>query len=137
MKLFGMALHKLTLSIGLLAASLMLAAPAQAETWACTDKFDGNKPFVFVRKGKIFELKGSALTFKILGETHTGISLGRDWYNDGKGPDLTNPIPYVKEIASWTVHLVKHSGGRKRFLMDVYSVFPEFRKNWTGECTVY
>ena len=29
MKLFGMALYKLTFSIGLLAASLMLAAPAK------------------------------------------------------------------------------------------------------------
>jgi len=35
-KPLAMTLRKLTLSIGLLAVSLMLAAPAQAETWSCS-----------------------------------------------------------------------------------------------------
>lgn len=52
-----MTLRKLTLSIGLLAASLTLAAPAQAETWSCTithgDTFFG-KVVVFTRKGDHF-----------------------------------------------------------------------------------
>ena len=54
-----MTLHKLTLSIGLLAASLMLAAPAQAETWSCSyivDLKEGSKSYswIFVRDGAGF-----------------------------------------------------------------------------------
>ena len=44
MKLFGMTLRQLTLSISLLAASLKLAAPAQAETWLCAYVSFNGKP---------------------------------------------------------------------------------------------
>ena len=63
-----MTIRKLTLSISLLSASLMLAAPAKAETWFCTidhlstlhgDKLsDGSYPgpgkLILVRDGNQF-----------------------------------------------------------------------------------
>ena len=60
MKLFGMALYKLTFSIGLLAASLMLSAPAQAETWSCSymEKDRRVENIIFVRKGDSFRQVG-------------------------------------------------------------------------------
>ena len=142
-----MTLRKLVLSVSLLAALLMLAAPAQAETWACNgyeligfDRVEvkGDKPFVFVRKGKTFEFKGSPLTFRISQETPKLIVLARSWYDDGKGPDLTRfPIPYVKDIASWNANLFKPLRGEKQFTLTFRSEWPEFTKKWTGDCTVY
>ena len=54
-KPLAMTLRKLTFSIGLLAASLMLAAPAQAETWSCS-YINGKEAFVrlYVREGEGF-----------------------------------------------------------------------------------
>ena len=48
-----MTLRKLTFSIGLLAASLMLAAPAQAETWSRSAQnvsIYSGKPLLFIRE---------------------------------------------------------------------------------------
>ena len=51
-----MTLRKLTLAIGLLAASLILAAPAQAETWSCSYSSSTGKAYsiVFIREGESF-----------------------------------------------------------------------------------
>ena len=55
-----MTLLKLTLSISVLAASLMLVAPAKAETWTCSYMVDlkGEKKsfsLVFVREGETIQ----------------------------------------------------------------------------------
>ena len=62
-----MTLRKLTLSVSLLAASLMLAAPAQAETWACSYIETGEAGTdVLVREGKVFKLKPTGMSFSII-----------------------------------------------------------------------
>ena len=63
-----MTLRKLTLSVSLLAASLMLAAPAQAETWACSYISPNGKAGtdVLVREGKVFKLKPTGMSFSII-----------------------------------------------------------------------
>ena len=91
-----MTLRKRTLSIGLLAASLMLAAPAQAqaETWSCSyiddqiprtwvfirtkDKSNGSY-FQFYRHDSTFKTKhgGGAAQYKIILENRHGIHLYR------------------------------------------------------------
>ena len=55
-----MTLRKLVFSVSLLAASLMLAAPAQAETWSCSymEKDRRVENIVFVRKGDAFRWVG-------------------------------------------------------------------------------
>ena len=72
-----MALRKFTLSISLLAASLMLAAPAQAETWSCAyyDKSAKHpRPIVFTRDGGRFKNKILA-EFVIVHESDQAIHL--------------------------------------------------------------
>ena len=80
-----MTLRKLTLSIGFLAASLMLAAPAQAETWACS-YIEHKKPqtFIFTRKGKTFFEALMEWEYKIIRETKTEIHLYKSGDSDGK-----------------------------------------------------
>ena len=57
--------RKLTLSIGLLAALLMLAAPAQAETWSCAYTAHGKLVSgVFVRKRGGFTSRGGGFGTK-------------------------------------------------------------------------
>ena len=72
-----MTLRKLTLSISLLAASLMLAAPAQAETWTCSVIYKTEPPetrkHVFVRKGDVFRY--NFMDYQIVDETDDLISL--------------------------------------------------------------
>ena len=77
MKLFGMTLRKLTLSVSILAASLMLAAPAQAETWSCAyhDKSAKHpRPIAFTRDGGRFKNKILA-EFVIVHESDQAIHL--------------------------------------------------------------
>ena len=78
MKLFGMTLRKLTLSIGLLAASLMLAAPAQAEAWTCAFiNPNTQKPekLEIVRDGGTFIEQFNKTPYRILNETENTIQL--------------------------------------------------------------
>ena len=62
------SLRKLTLSVSLLTASLMLVAPAQAETWSCSpsSQIVNHIAVVFVSNGQTFErpITGSVLTYK-------------------------------------------------------------------------
>ena len=72
-----MALRKFKLSISLLAASLMLAAPAQAETWSCAyyDKSAKHpRPIAFARDGGRFKNKILA-EFVIVYESDQAIHL--------------------------------------------------------------
>ena len=72
-----MTRRKLTLSVSLLAASLMLAAPAQAETWSCTyhDKSAKHpRPIAFTRDGGRFKNKILA-EFVIVHESDQAIHL--------------------------------------------------------------
>ena len=78
MKLFGMGLHKLTLSIGFLAALLMLAAPAQAETWTCAFiNPNTQKPekLAIVRDGGTFIEQFNKTPYRIMKETENTIQL--------------------------------------------------------------
>ena len=74
-----MTLRKRTLSIGLLAASLMLAAPAKAETLSCFSYY--GKTAVFIRKGEGFDRpykifgKDKIYRFEIVQETEHIIKL--------------------------------------------------------------
>jgi len=76
-----MTLRKLTLSISLLAASLMLAAQAKAETWSCSFTYPTKREspgvWVFKRKGDVFQILSDKdpkeLTIKQ--ETETAIYL--------------------------------------------------------------
>ena len=77
MKLFGMTLRKLIFSIGLLAASLILAAPTQAETWSCAYQDESAKhprPIAFTRDGGRFKNKILA-EFVIVHESDQAIHL--------------------------------------------------------------
>ena len=77
MKLFGMTLRQLIFSIGLLAASLILAAPTQAETWSCAyhDKSAKHpRPIAFTRDGGRFKNKILA-EFVIVHESDQAIHL--------------------------------------------------------------
>ena len=85
-----MTLRKLTFSIGLLAASLMLAAPAKAETWSCSyaveAKYGGSKSLVFVREGEGFRSivqSGAQYSYRIIAENELAIHL----YKPTKGMD--------------------------------------------------
>ena len=80
-----MTLRKLTLSIGLLAASLTLAAPAQAETWSCSyyDKVKkGPMPFSFVRNGGTFDVPIFKAAMRIINENSKVIHLHTAWYKE-------------------------------------------------------
>ena len=80
-----MTLHKLTLSVSLLAASLMLVAPAKAETWSCSyhDKVKkGPMPLCFVRNGGNFDVRAYRAAFRIIHEKSKVIHLHRDWYKE-------------------------------------------------------
>ena len=60
-----MTLRKLTLSISILAASLMLAAPAKAETWSCAYTAHGKLiSGVFVRQPTAFTSTGGGFGTK-------------------------------------------------------------------------
>ena len=80
-----MTLRKLTLSVGLLAASLMLAAPAQAETWTCShivDLKEGRKSYswIFVRDGAGFRAiahSGDQRKYDVIMENEDAIHLYR------------------------------------------------------------
>ena len=89
-----MTLRQLTLSVNLLAASLMLAAPAQAETWSCSPhggivdaiKKQGHKlpPVVLVRKGKLIHLANGGYTWRIVYEDEEEVhAFGRTQITDG------------------------------------------------------
>ena len=72
-----MTLHKLTLSVSLLAASLMLAAPSKAETWSCAyhDKSAKHpRPIAFTRDRGRFKNKILA-EFVIVHESDQAIHL--------------------------------------------------------------
>ena len=72
-----LTLRKLTLSVSLLAASLMLAAPAQAETWSCAYHDKSAKylrPTAFARDGGRFKNKILA-GFVIVQESDQAIHL--------------------------------------------------------------
>ena len=107
-----MTLRKLTLSIGLLAALLMLAAPAQAETWFCllrpaaVPNADPHK-LVFVREGDQFvrQPKGQWYDHRIILETEADIHL-----HTRSGPDHTG-IYYIlnKKLKTITGAHISHS----------------------------
>ena len=73
-----MTLHKLTLSISILAASLMLTVPAHAEAWVCSF-LSGNKPYtqMFIRRGETFYEESTGFNYNIVGENDYGIHLTR------------------------------------------------------------
>ena len=74
-----MTLRKLTLSVSLLATSLMLATPAQAETWACAHMaWDKPVATLFTREGNTFQSEN--IKFKILHEDKILIQI---WFNGG------------------------------------------------------
>ena len=107
MKLFGMALHKLTLSISLLAASLMLAAPAQAETWTCAFiNPNTQKPekLAIVRDGGTFIEQFNKTPYRILNETENTIQLFfvGDVYPDMHAR-LLKPLTLANEYHWWGV----------------------------------
>ena len=73
-----MTLSNLTLSIGLLAASLILAAPVQAETWTCAFiNPNTQKPekLVIVRDGGTFIEQFNKTPYRIMQETENTIQL--------------------------------------------------------------
>ena len=120
-----MTLHKLTFSISLLAASLMLAVPAQAETWSCSyhDKVrKGPMPFMFVRNGDNFDAPAFATTFQIVRETSKVIHLLKTY--DGT------------TTASYSVSLFKQT---KRFAMARLSDNkPDpVVEGWGGSCLTH
>ena len=87
-------LHKLTLSVSLLAASLMLVAPAKAETWSCSyhDKVKkGPMPFCFVRNGGNFDVPVFKAAFRIVHENSQVIHLHGAWYR-GKVPQCNSSL---------------------------------------------
>ena len=102
-----MALGKLTLSISLLTASLMLAAPAQAETWTCAFiNPNTQKPekLAIVRDGGTFIEQFNKTPYRILNETENTLQLffnGGDVYSDmplfliiwKKGGQFTQILP--------------------------------------------
>lgn len=64
-----MTLRQLTLSVSILAASLMLAAPAQAETWSCSYNVAIRaKPISFVRTGNKFSIPSMKTEWPIIHE---------------------------------------------------------------------
>ena len=80
-----LSLRKFPLSVSLLAASLMLVAPAKAEMWACS-YIEHKKPqtFIFTRKGKTFFEALMEWEYKIISETETEIHLYKSGDSDGK-----------------------------------------------------
>ena len=73
-----MDILKLAISIGLLAASLMLAAPAQAETWTCAFiNPNTQKPekLAIVRDGGTFIEQFNKTPYRIMQETENTIQL--------------------------------------------------------------
>ena len=102
-----MTLRKRTLSIGLLAASLMLAAPAKAETWSCAFiNPNTQKPekLAIVRDGGTFIEQFNKTPYRILNETENTLQLffnGGDVYSDmplflviwKKGGQFTQILP--------------------------------------------
>ena len=78
-------LHKLTLPVSLLAASLMLVALEKAETWSCSmhdEVKNGPMPFSFVRNGGNFDVRAYRAAFRIIHEKSKVIHLHRDWYKE-------------------------------------------------------
>jgi hypothetical protein len=63
-----MTLRKLTFSVGLLAALLMLSAPAQAETWLCSfiDSFNKPNAFTVVRNKSAYVSKSDGRVYRLL-----------------------------------------------------------------------
>ena len=135
-----MTLRQLTLTVSLLAASLMLASPAQAETWSCsyidTVKREP-KPFVFIRNGKNFDVQGSPLTLKVNSEDAKMILLMRIVYN-GNRPSVQDDgfIPYIRPLASYTGALNKE---RKTFLImyTTSDIEPAVKRTWVGNCAIH
>ena len=73
-----MTLRKLTLSVSLLVASLMLAAPAQPETWTCAFiNPNTQKPekLEIVRDGGTFIEQFNKTPYRIMQETENTIQL--------------------------------------------------------------
>ena len=88
-----MTLRKLTLSVSLLAASLIVASQAKAETWACSYIESGEAGTdVLVREGKVFKLKGSGMSFSIIEETDRLLSL---YHQDPTGASPSWPSVIV------------------------------------------
>jgi hypothetical protein len=114
----------LTLSVSLLAASLILAAPAQAETWSCAFVDDDQKPLtkVFKRDGNKYFQGMSGRRFQILFEDKRQIHL----YNGRE-------LPFFH-----TVGLFKSFEGRSpnRFAMSVLNR-GEGQITFEGNCTVH
>ena len=102
-----MTLRKLMLLVSLLAASLMLAAPAQAETWTCAFiNPNTQKPekLAIVRDGGTFIEQFNKTPYRILNETENTLQLffnGGDVYSDmplflviwKKGGQFTQILP--------------------------------------------
>ena len=75
-------LHKLTLSVSLLAASLILAASAKAETPSCSyhdEVKKGPMPFSFVRNDSNFDVPVFRAAFRVVHENSEVILLHRAW----------------------------------------------------------
>ena len=88
-----MTLRKLTLSISLLAASLMLAAPAQAETWSCAYKTNTIRVLVATR------MQGTM--------TYEGKTTPRDYFHVSSSDSGKVQFDIVRENKN---HLVLLSG---------------------------
>ena len=119
-----MPLHKLTLLVSLLAASLMLSVVAHGETWSCSyfDKVKGNPtPVSFIRNGGNFDVPVFKAAFRIIYESATVIHLHK--------PPSTNKAPL------YSVALFKDT---KRFAMahtKDTNLEPEVR-SWVGGCII-
>ena len=73
-----MILHKLTVSVSLLAASLMLAAPTLAETWTCVflnPNTQKSEKLEIIRDAGIFIEQFNKTPYRILNETENTIQL--------------------------------------------------------------
>ena len=102
-----MTLHKLTLSVSLLAASLVLAAPTLAETWTCVflnPNTQKSEKLEIVRDAGIFIEQFNKTPHRILNETENTLQLffnGGDVYSDmplflviwKKGGQFTQILP--------------------------------------------
>ena len=92
-------MHKLFIfMVGALAASLMLAAPAQAETWACS-YIEHKKPqtIIFTRKGKTFFGELREWEYKINRETETQIHLYTSGDPDSKPINMFYALILLKK----------------------------------------
>ena len=120
-----MTLRKLTLSVSLLATSLLLAAPAQTETWSCSynDKGKGHPmPFSFVRNGGTFDVPILQTAFQVVYESRHVIHLHK---------------AYNKLVHAYSVSLFKSVAGARFAMARTNNTQLEPTvESWVGSCII-